>query len=56
MRVDLTTRGCALRPRLEQAAENSMQSFTAGLTSAERDELSRLLAKMAAPLANSPAR
>lgn len=50
VRVDLTPRGRALRPRLEQAAENSIQSFTAGLTDTEHNELRRLLAKMAAPL------
>ena len=50
-RVDLTARGRELRPRLEQAAEKSMDSFTAGLNSAERAHLRRLLAKMAAPLA-----
>lgn len=50
VRVDLTPRGRALRPRLEQAAENSIKSFTAGLTDPEHGELRRLLAKMAAPL------
>jgi DNA-binding MarR family transcriptional regulator len=50
VRVDLTPRGRALRPRLEQAAENSISSFTAGLTDPERGELRRLLAKMATPL------
>ena len=50
VRVDLTPRGRALRPRLEQAAENSIKSFTAGLTDPERGELRRLLAKMAVPL------
>ena len=50
VRVDLTPRGRALRPRLEQAAENSIKSFTAGLTDTEHGELRRLLAKMAAPL------
>lgn len=50
VRVDLTPRGLALRPRLEQAAENSIKSFTAGLTDAEHNELRRLLAKMATPL------
>ncbi len=49
-RVDLTARGRELRPRLEQAAEKSMDSFTAGLNPSERAQLRRLLGKMAAPL------
>jgi DNA-binding MarR family transcriptional regulator len=50
VRVDLTPKGRALRPRLEQAAEASIKCFTTGLSDAEREELRRLLAKMSAPL------
>lgn len=50
-RVFLTSKGRELRPRLEAALENSISSFTRLLEKDERRQLSRLLTKMATPLA-----
>ena len=54
IRVYLTDRGSELRSRLEMAAAKSIESFTAVLAEDERTEFKRLLAKIAAPLANPP--
>jgi DNA-binding MarR family transcriptional regulator len=54
MRVYLTPKGAELRPRLEAAAASSIDSFTGVLAADERAEFKRLLAKIAAPLVNSP--
>jgi DNA-binding MarR family transcriptional regulator len=49
-RVYLTRKAQALRPRLEAALEESVQSFTSVLNDKERGQLKKLLAKIAAPL------
>ncbi len=47
VRVYLTASGRKLRPRLEAAARDSIDTITAGLNPEERRELRRLLASMA---------
>lgn len=51
VRVHLTARGRKLRPELEAAAIHCIENLTRELAGDERQELRRLLAKMALPLA-----
>jgi DNA-binding MarR family transcriptional regulator len=51
VRVYLTAKGLKLRPALETAATNCIDNLTSALEGDERQELRRLLAKMALPLA-----
>lgn len=53
VRVYLTAKGRKLRPELETAAVHCIANLTSELTGDERQELHRLLAKMALPLAPS---
>ena len=53
-RVYLTRKADALRPRLEAALEQSAQSFTSVLNNKEREQLKKLLAKIALPLQLGP--
>jgi DNA-binding MarR family transcriptional regulator len=50
IRVYLTPMGRKLRPRLEAAAAAAVESMTRTLEAGEREELRRLLAKMALPV------
>jgi len=49
-RVYLTSKGRKLRPQLEAAAINCIETMTAALDTGERAELRRLLAKMTLPM------
>jgi DNA-binding MarR family transcriptional regulator len=51
VRVYLTPKGRKLRPLLEAAAAESIESMTGNLEAGERAELRRLLAKMVLPVA-----
>ncbi|CAA0121265.1 Transcriptional regulator SlyA [Halioglobus japonicus] len=51
VRVYLTAKGRKLRPKLETAAIHCIDNLTSELADDERQELRRLLAKMALPLA-----
>lgn len=51
VRVYLTAKGRKLRPELEAAAIHCIENLTSELAGDERQELRRLLAKMALPLA-----
>ncbi len=53
-RVFLTERGQQLRPHLEQVATLCIDQLTAPLAGNEREEMRRLLAKIALPLAPPP--
>lgn len=54
VRVFLTPKGLRLKPRLEQAARRSTDSFTRTLSESERAEFRRLLALIAAPYVQGP--